>query len=69
VVDFSPPRQVAAGNLDRSTAYVVDNRILLALSKSEQTSHYCRKVDDYTLCTHETDKHGIDEELISVQTH
>jgi hypothetical protein len=62
------PDQVAAGNLDPSTAYVIDDQILFALSRSGQTSHYCRKVDDYALCTHEADRHGTDEKLINAQT-
>jgi hypothetical protein len=60
--------EVAAGILDPYTAYVVDNRLLLALSKTGQTSHYCRKVDDYTLCTHEPNRHGVDPQLLSQLT-
>jgi len=45
------PQQLSARGLQTDTAYVLDDRTVLAVLKSPTHSHFCRKVDGLNLCT------------------
>lgn len=58
------PDQVVSGQLDLQTAYVVDRRIMVELAYRSIGSHYCRRVDDFNLCTRENGRPGVDPKLL-----
>lgn len=53
--------QIAAGQLEVGTAYVIGNNLIASLlHHNREMKHYCRPIDGFYLCSVVAGKHGLD---------
>ena len=53
------PEQVQSGALDRSAAYVLDDKTFVAVGISDNDTHDCRRVDGFNLCVRSPDDNSV----------